>query len=360
MKLTHLRFSRLGPFYFNHEIEIDPRVTILTGSNDTGKSCSLRFVKLLLENKNIEEMDVNQDYLQESQVKWKDDQSLKVELQFLIEAASETGGIWTQHYGVGDFGVVSKAMAVGSSPWQFKVLSKKHGERGGWEFGLPSVVMLSGTDGIRETMDLSALNPLEASLLKIGFGATFNFQRLNALGAINYSRQLDDAEYRLNKHMERSMPIPSSLKFKFLPIEGNRKMLAVLLRDKRKRVEQQKVAETHLDVPIILLKDREEFEQLVPVELYFEALAEELGQTGRGKELFEQWQIWIKTDEKYSRMVFSKQVWHWVDATFDDFSTSKPAVMRKAVELAEPKVINAEPLRNLLTAIRDHLSNTSF
>lgn len=51
MKLTHLRISRLGPFYFNHEIEIDPRVTILTGSNDTGKSCSLRFVRLLLENR---------------------------------------------------------------------------------------------------------------------------------------------------------------------------------------------------------------------------------------------------------------------------------------------------------------------
>ncbi|MGB7767735.1 MAG: hypothetical protein WBN22_02645, partial [Verrucomicrobiia bacterium] len=120
MKLTHLRISRLGPFYFNHEIEIDPRVTILTGSNDTGKSCSLRLVRLLLENRTIEEMDVNQDYLQESQVKWKDDQSLRVELQVLIENPAEADNAWMAHYGNGDSGVVSKAMAVENLPMQFR------------------------------------------------------------------------------------------------------------------------------------------------------------------------------------------------------------------------------------------------
>lgn len=130
--------------------------------------------------------------------------------------------------------------------------------------------------------------------------------------------------------------------------------------DKRKRVEQQKVAETHKDVPIIFLKGREEFEQIVPVEVYFDALAEELGQVGKGKEFFDQWQIWVKADGKRSRMVFSKQVWHWVDDNFTEYATSKPAVMRKSVELVKPEAINAAPLRELLEAIRNHLSDTSF
>lgn len=184
-----------------------------------------------------------------------DDQSLRVELQFLIENQSETTGTYSNYYGSGDFGVVSKAMAVENLQRQFKVLSKKHNEHGGWEFRLPNVVMLSGTDTIRETMDLSALNPLEASLLKIGFGATFDFQRLNALGAVNYSRQLRDAEYRLNKHMEKSMPIPSSLKFHFLPIEGNRKMLAVLLRDRHDAMTPFGLRGTGLKKMITLLTE---------------------------------------------------------------------------------------------------------
>jgi len=108
------------------------------------------------------------------------------------------------------------------------------------------------------------------------------------------------------------------------------------------------------------LRDREEFEQLVPVEIYFKALAEELGQAGTGNDLFEKWHIWLKADQKRSRMVFSKQVWHWIDDSFENDGMSKPAVMRKAVELAKPEEINAEPLQSLLTAIRNHLSNTSF
>lgn len=421
--------------------------------------------------------------------------------------------------------------------------------------------MPTGENTIRERIDLTAPNSLEASILRIAFGGQFNFESLNALGSINFSRQLRDAEDRLNRHMERSMPLPSALRFQFLPIEGNRKVMAVLLRDrhecetpfglrgtglkkmvtllaelattsdtrhhrillldepenslhpdaqhllreflfdltatgktqviyathspcminpmrpeqvrllqrvrieekptssiqpratdtnflvlrtslginaadsllfapvtvviegdtefkclapiikkltdanvqgfddaakllslshfldgmgdnyeflcrlaksqgtrvvlfldgdKRKNVEQQKVRETHPDVPIILLRDREEFEQLVPVELYFNALAEELGQPGTGKELIEKWQAWLKADQKRSRMVFSKQVWHWIDDSFENDGMTKPAVMRKAVELAKAEEINAEPLKNLLAAIRNHLSNTSF
>ena len=560
MKLTHLRIARLGPFYFNHEMEIDPLVTILTGSNDAGKSSTLRLLKLFLENKNAEEMDVNQDYLRESQTKWMEDATARVELQFQIDSSSEAGH-WGAHYSKGDYTKVSKAMTLKGSAHEFTTITHSHGTQNSWRTDLPPVVFASGAHSIRENIDLSAPNPLEAALLHVGFGAPFKYESLNALGATNYSLQLRNAEERINQQMARSMPIPSCLRFHFLPVEGNRKVIAVLLRDrhdamtpfglrgtglrkmvtllaellttshsshhrivlldepenslhpdaqhllreflfdltatkktqviyathspcminpmrpeqvrllrrtilegkptssnvkqatdsnflqlrtslgisasdsllfapvtvviegdtefkslaplikkltdakaqgfedsakllslshfldgmgdnyeflcrlaksqgtrvilfldgdKRKAVEQHKVAEKHPDVPIVFLPSRDEFEQLVPVDLYFEALAEELGQIGNGKLLKDQWQVWLAADEKRSRKAFSKQVWHWIDDTFDDYTTTKPAVMRKAVELTKAELVNAEPLRNLLAEIRKHLSNTSF
>lgn len=560
MKLTHLRIARLGPFYFNHEFEIEPTITILTGSNDAGKSSVLRFLKLFLENGTADEMDVNQDYLQHSQTKWSDDTSPQVELQFQIETPSEAHN-WANCFQPGDFVKVSKPLLVKGSQYAFQTHTRSHGVQNNWSTHLPHVVFTSGSQSIRPEIDLSAANPLEAALLQIGFGAPFSFERLNALSPINYSRQLRSAEDRINKQMERSMPIPSSLRFHFLPIEGKRNMISVLLRDrhdamtpfglrgtglrkmvtlmaelltssntarhrillldepenslhpdaqhllreflfdltsskntqviyathspsminpmrpeqvrllhrnvlegiptssnirqatdgnffllrtslgisasdsllfapvtvviegdtefkclaplirklsvakvqgfedsvkllslshfldgmgdnyeflcrlaksqgtrvilfldgdKRKIVEQQKVAEKHPDVPIVFLDGREEFEQLIPAELYFDALAEELGLRGKGSELKDEWQQWLTADEKRARRAFSKRIWQWVDDRFDECSATKPSVMKKAVEIAKPEQINAGPLINLLSAIRNHLSNTSF
>jgi len=210
MKLTHLRIARLGPFYFRHEMEIDPSVTILTGSNDTGKSVTLRLLKLFLENRNVEEMDVNQDYIQESQTKWMEDGTLKVELQFQIDSAGEATN-WGPHYKNGDGAIANKAMAVKGSAYEFAALTSGHGRQQNWGVSLPSVVFVSGTDSIREKIDLSAPNPLEAALLQIGFGGPFNFEALNALSPVNYTRRLLEAEGRINKQMERTMPMPSCL-----------------------------------------------------------------------------------------------------------------------------------------------------
>jgi ABC-type transport system involved in cytochrome c biogenesis ATPase subunit len=559
MKLTHLRITRLGPFYFSHEIEIDPDVTILTGSNDAGKSSTLRYLSLFLQAGSATEMDVNQEYLQESRTKFTDDQTVQVELQIKLESVRETPAYWHATFQPDDYAVVKRRMTA--NPGFIYEAHTRSGVRQNWEITLPSLILPDGANAIRPEMDLTALNPLEKAVLAIGFGGHFDFGRLSALGAINYSRQLLEAEAKINKEMERVMPVPSCLRFHFLPIEGNRKKMAILLRDrhdamtpfglrgtgvkkmitllaelliksdgnnhkillldepenslhpdaqhllreflfnltaagkvqvvyathspsminpmrpeqvrllrrgvkdgkpatfvqkqatdgnflalrtslgisasdsllfapvtviiegdtefkclapmirkltdskidgfedsvkllslshfldgmgdsyeflcrlaksqgtrvvlfldgdKSRKVEQQKIAKVHPDVPLILLKNRDEFEQLLPVEIYFDALADELGQTGKGKEMLEQFQEWLKSDEARLRIVFSKQVWRWIDDTFGDHCISKPSVMRKAVELAKSEQINAEPLRRLLAAIRDHLSNTSF
>jgi hypothetical protein len=120
------------------------------------------------------------------------------------------------------------------------------------------------------------------------------------------------------------------------------------------------MAETHPDVPIIFLPGNSEFEQLVPVATYFNALSLELSKGIDGTVLKEECEKWIKTDEKHSRRAFSKQIWGWLDDSYEDHTLTKPSVMRKAVELVKPDDINAQPLKDLLAAIRKHLQDTSF
>lgn len=559
MKLTHIRIKRLGPFYFEHEMPIDSRVTIITGSNDAGKSSSIRMLKLFLDGSNANEMDVNQDYLQASQTKWMEDSTPQVELRFSVDRR-DVDGRWANNYSEGDAAAVTKAMAVTGSAYVFKAQTRTHGETD-WKMSLPHCVLASNEYNIRENIDLTALNPLEAALMEVGFGAPFNFDSLNALSPTNYSRRLRDAQDRINKQMERSLPTPASLRFDFLQIEGNRKIIAVLLRDrhdamtpfglrgtgvrkmvtllaqlltasnnahhrivlldepenslhpdaqhllreflfdltattktqviyathspcminpmrpeqvrllqrttidgkptssvsrqatdtnflalrtslgisasdsmlfapvtvivegdtefkclalllkkvadagipgfdkaarllslshfldgmgdsfeflcrlaksqgtrvvlfldgdKQKVLQQQKFQETHPDVPIILLPNKDEFEQLVPSEIYFDALAEELGDKGRGAEFKAECEAWVAADEKRARRAFSKKVWGWVEEKFEDATATKQTVMRKAVELTPPDKINSQPLRDLLAAINKHLQETSF
>jgi predicted ATP-dependent endonuclease of OLD family len=141
--------------------------------------------------------------------------------------------------------------------------------------------------------------------------------------------------------------------------QGTRVVL-LLDGDKRKVVEQLKLKQTHPDVPVILLPDRDEFESLVPLDTYLDALAEAVGQNGKRKELRQQWEEWLAADKTRSRMVLSKRIWHWVEEKFEDCRATKPSVMRRAVELTPPAQISAQPLLDLLAAIRNHLSDTSF
>jgi energy-coupling factor transporter ATP-binding protein EcfA2 len=129
--------------------------------------------------------------------------------------------------------------------------------------------------------------------------------------------------------------------------------------DKRKVVEQQKVAEKHRDAKIILFPDRQEFEQLVPPEVYFHALSELLGR-GDSAVMQGAWHVWVAKDMKRGKMMFSKQVWHWLEEEYEDIACTKPVVMRKAIELAKVDQINPEPLRQLLGAIQQQLQGSSF
>lgn len=168
MKLTHVRIGRLGPFYFKHEIEIDPFVTILTGSNDAGKSSTLNLIHLFLNNQNAGEMDVNQDYLQEAQAKWMEDPTPIVECQFNPANRADAPTEWQNHYRDGDFALVTKTMTVKGADYKFEAHMKTAGIQR-WPIRMPSVIFPSGQATLREQIDLSAPNPLEPQRIHRSF-----------------------------------------------------------------------------------------------------------------------------------------------------------------------------------------------
>ncbi len=119
-----------------------------------------------------------------------------------------------------------------------------------------------------------------------------------------------------------------------------------------KRVET--LRNSHPDVPILLINGRREFEQLVPSERYLAALAQELERDAADVSL-DAFSTWVKQYPKLQELAFSKQIENWVGS---DFRTKycKSAVMRIALDLSEPKDIDAGPLRMLLAEVRRQLS----
>lgn len=118
--------------------------------------------------------------------------------------------------------------------------------------------------------------------------------------------------------------------------------------DKEKEIRKLDIKGRHPDVAIILLDEGSEFEQIVPREIYFQALTEITGENTL-LEAFDEWQRRTSLPEK---QMFSKRVDRWMREVFGH-SYSKPEVMLKAVETANVSVIQARPFEKLIRAMRE-------
>lgn len=124
----------------------------------------------------------------------------------------------------------------------------------------------------------------------------------------------------------------------------------VLFLDGDKLNEIDKFKEMHPDVPIISLQKDQEFEDLVPQEIYIEAASMLVGgPTGHAAvEAFKKWESEKLTN---SRLMFSKRVTRWIEDEFDH-SPSKPTLMTKAIELTPPEKINSGPFLELIAGMK--------
>jgi predicted ATP-dependent endonuclease of OLD family len=117
--------------------------------------------------------------------------------------------------------------------------------------------------------------------------------------------------------------------------------------DKRNEIKKSRIEIQHPDVQIILLKEGTEFEEIVSVKTYFQALTEITGELISVDEYMK----WQKNNPISDKQMFSKRVDSWMKAVFGH-SYSKPEVMYRAIEIADMSELAIEPFINLADAIK--------
>lgn len=119
-----------------------------------------------------------------------------------------------------------------------------------------------------------------------------------------------------------------------------------------------KVTKEHPDVPVVLLNENKEIEDLVARKDYFRALAEVSG--GSSEKLNPaRFQKWAANKKFKPKVVFTKRVKNWLDDEFPVVPYRKVEVLKKAVEFAQPASIKSDKLKQLLVEMRVKLQTNS-
>jgi predicted ATP-dependent endonuclease of OLD family len=114
--------------------------------------------------------------------------------------------------------------------------------------------------------------------------------------------------------------------------------------DKLREIKKLKIEEKHPEVPIIVLKDGTEFEDIVPHEIYFEALEESIALS----DLYIDYQAWLEEKKLPTQMMFSKRVNNFMVDRFPELTFDKSEIMRRAIAKADLDKIDLEKIRQLI------------
>jgi len=144
----------------------------------------------------------------------------------------------------------------------------------------------------------------------------------------------------------------------------NVKVVVFLDGEKRPKRGEEKLASDHPKVPVIRLDAGKDIEQLVPKDIYFQAVAASCWEDGESEAsaaitpaTFEHWLASQK--QRVKDNVFGRQIQDWLGEAFDGPIPPKHKIMEKAIELCPANKIATEKLLPLLQEVRDALRNPS-
>lgn len=208
--------QHFGPFSVPQRLKLDPRVTVLTGANDTGKSALLRAIRLILTGKMLDEQDVNGERIGAFSGRWQDDSDVGCLSCFSVTTRTKQTNEMEGGIEVGD-GVVFYSRLTHNGH-NFKV---RHIERNGGQVSTgvrfqhpPQVVCLPLDTQVKELVNLGQLTDAEERLLKLGFGPAFNLQQHEALTIGRRVGRVSDAQHRLNDRLRELLPPNLPLEFR--------------------------------------------------------------------------------------------------------------------------------------------------
>jgi predicted ATP-dependent endonuclease of OLD family len=233
MILTRLLIYRFGPFAVPATLEIEPEVTVLTGPNDTGKSCILRLIQLIFSKGSITQKDVNVDNLFEMNSSWDKDTGIQTVATFTLTDA------WKYYFNgvnltAGDIVEITihLAPAYDKSSRQIRV---KHAD--GRETDVssarveyPHLYRLSTEGGIRPVLAQASLNSLEKRLITIAFGENA-FDKLSQLDESLLYKAINDGNERLAEKFKSLFPKSMPFEFRLYKLEGAPLRFSVSIRD---------------------------------------------------------------------------------------------------------------------------------
>ncbi len=141
----------------------------------------------------------------------------------------------------------------------------------------------------------------------------------------------------------------------------NAKVVVFLDGEKRPKKGEEKLASDHPEVRVIKLAAGEDIEQLVPRDIYFQAVAascreddESEASTAITPEAFENWLASQK--QRIQDNVFGRQVQDWLEDTLAGPLPPKHKIMEKAVVPCPSVQVSTEKLLQLVEAIRNALN----
>ena len=225
MKLKSLVCHNIGPFD-KTPMTFEPDITVITGRNDTGKSCVLRAIQLMLTrnaNELAVEHDVNLDHISGVSKSWLEDERIACDGVF-------SAGL----PGLRDRDAKLHAKLIGSQVAKTTYRAESlqgSGIQGVTNFPRCLLFRQEEDEGVRQVVTLSAMNPTEQRFIGVAFGPKFNATALRDLSDHKFEQIVGRAEAALNMRLNQMLPHTLRYRFRIKAIAGDRERLLVSLID---------------------------------------------------------------------------------------------------------------------------------
>lgn len=231
MKLKEFVINHIGPFRAGSKFVLEPDVTVITGSNDSGKSVLLQLIKRVATRNNdnpLLQEDVSHEYLSKLLPDWQSDTSISARCIWEADP-SQIGGTID----------LRALLAPGVWKMEFNGAIKINGTQHSGSFNAtlltqwPKVVLINSEDrvAIRSQFPVASMNPTERALMRIAFDTDFNPQAFEKLKRFKQVRFVEQATDRLNERLRQFLPPTLTYRFILVPTPENNPSIEIGLRD---------------------------------------------------------------------------------------------------------------------------------
>jgi predicted ATP-dependent endonuclease of OLD family len=212
------------------KIPIDPRVTIITGANDVGKSSVLKAIELAFGTEPLPENFINCDYAKSPRVDIDRDDTISVCAEINLTSPADIEHE-RQTVEPGDRAEIVRKLAKAAAKFETTTHLRRHGGSTDRKLKLPLIVKptFGEKSGIRQVIDLKDMTPLEKAFIDAAFDGPFEWENFQRKERIVFIDALHDAEERINGRLGKLIAARSQVRFKFIADGGSE--LTILIRD---------------------------------------------------------------------------------------------------------------------------------